>query len=227
MSEPQLLVCEQLAKQYDEGPAPVKVLDNISFSLNRKEQLAVVGSSGSGKSTLLHLLGALDTPTAGKVLFKGQDIYQFNAAQQAAFRNASLGFIYQFHHLLPEFTALENVAMPLLIARKPTQQAEDKARLMLDKVGLGLRCEHRPSQLSGGERQRVAIARALVNEPSLVLADEPTGNLDNKTAEAVYELLRGLTSDLGTSFIVVTHDLDLAQRLDRSLTLHDGKLVAS
>lgn len=227
MSEPQLLVCEQLAKQYEEGPAPVRVLDNISFSLGRGEQLAVVGSSGSGKSTLLHLLGALDTPTAGKVLFRGQDIYQFNAAAQAAFRNASLGFIYQFHHLLPEFTALENVAMPLLIARKPARLAEQKARQMLDKVGLGQRSEHRPSQLSGGERQRVAIARALVNEPALVLADEPTGNLDNKTAEAVYELLRGLTRDLGTSFIVVTHDLDLAQRLDRSLMLHDGKLVVS
>ncbi|GGD55436.1 lipoprotein-releasing ABC transporter ATP-binding protein LolD [Lacimicrobium alkaliphilum] len=227
MSETQLLVCEQIAKQYDEGPAPVQVLENISFSLNRGEQLAVMGSSGSGKSTLLHLLGALDNPSAGKVLFKGQDIYQFNAAQQASFRNQSLGFIYQFHHLLPEFTALENVAMPLLIARVSSRQAKDKARKMLEKVGLAQRCEHRPSQLSGGERQRVAIARALVNDPALVLADEPTGNLDNKTAESVYELLRGLTRDLGTSFIVVTHDLHLAQRLDRSLTLHDGKLVAA
>lgn len=227
MSEPQLLVCEQIAKHYDEGPAPVQVLDNISFSLGHGEQLAVVGSSGSGKSTLLHLLGALDTPSAGKVLFKGQDIYRFSAAAQAAFRNASLGFIYQFHHLLPEFTALENVAMPLLIARRTAREAEAKARIMLEKVGLVQRSEHRPAQLSGGERQRVAIARALVNDPALVLADEPTGNLDNKTAEAVYELLRGLTQDLGTSFIVVTHDLHLAQRLDRSLTLHDGKLVAA
>ncbi|WP_088329019.1 lipoprotein-releasing ABC transporter ATP-binding protein LolD [Lacimicrobium sp. SS2-24] len=227
MSEEKLLECVQLCKHYDEGPVAVEVLNNISFSLARGEQLAVVGSSGSGKSTLLHLLGALDTPSSGNVLFKGQDIYRFNTRQQAQFRNRSLGFIYQFHHLLPEFTALENVAMPLLISRTSAAQAAEQAASMLDKVGLAHRGSHRPAQLSGGERQRVAIARALVNAPALVLADEPTGNLDNKTAEGVYELLRGLTRDLGTSFIVVTHDLHLAERLDRALTLHEGKLISS
>ncbi|MBT1063225.1 lipoprotein-releasing ABC transporter ATP-binding protein LolD [Bowmanella sp. Y26] len=219
-----LLSCQHLTKEYDEGPQPVRVLEDISFEVGVAEQLAIVGSSGSGKSTLLHLLGALDSPSSGTVLFEGQDIFAFNTARQAAFRNQSLGFVYQFHHLLPEFSALENVAMPLLIGGQGHQQAKAQALEILQRVGLAARAEHKPAQLSGGERQRVAIARALVNQPKLVLADEPTGNLDNKTAESIYMLLRELTRDLGTSFVVVTHDLHLAERLDRTLSLHNGKL---
>ncbi|GAB3015454.1 lipoprotein-releasing ABC transporter ATP-binding protein LolD [Bowmanella dokdonensis] len=219
-----LLQCQHVSKQYQEGPQAVNVLEDISFSLNKAEQLAIVGSSGSGKSTLLHLLGALDKPSSGKVWFEGQDIFAFGAQQQARFRNQSLGFVYQFHHLLPEFSALENVAMPLLIGQTDRHQARQRAEEMLKKVGLASRMSHKPAQLSGGERQRVAIARALVNQPKLVLADEPTGNLDNKTAEAVYEVLGELTRDLNTSFVVVTHDLHLAERLDRTLTLHNGRL---
>ncbi|MDF2178837.1 lipoprotein-releasing ABC transporter ATP-binding protein LolD [Aliiglaciecola sp. CAU 1673] len=220
----ELLACSELSKFYEEGPQRVQVLDRVSFMVKRAEQLAIVGSSGSGKSTLLHLLGALDTPSSGKVIFDGQDIFAFNARQQAEFRNQCLGFVYQFHHLLPEFSALENVAMPLLIGKMKAEQAAHQAEQMLQRVGLGPRAAHKPGQLSGGERQRVAIARALVNNPKLVLADEPTGNLDNKTAESIYALLKELTDALSTSFVVVTHDMHLAQRLDRTLVLHNGRL---
>lgn len=222
MSE--LLACNDLCKQYQEDVAPVSVLENVSFTINKGEQVAVLGSSGSGKSTLLHILGALDKPSSGTVFFEQQDIFKFNDAQQAAFRNQSLGFVYQFHHLLPEFTALENVAMPLLIGKFSASEAREKAEKMLEKVGLKDRLLHKPAKLSGGERQRVAIARALVTSPKLVLADEPTGNLDHKTGEGIYQLLRDLQHQMGTSFVVVTHDIELAEKLDRVLIITDGKL---
>ncbi|MFT6991847.1 MAG: lipoprotein-releasing system ATP-binding protein [Paraglaciecola sp.] len=222
MSE--LLKCTNLSKEYNDGENSVKVLKNINFSINKAEQVAIVGSSGSGKSTLLHLLGALDKPTSGQVTFEQQDIFTFSSNQQAQFRNQSLGFVYQFHHLLPEFSALENVAMPLLIAKKAIKQANESAMAMLDKVGLSHRYKHKPAELSGGERQRVAIARALVTQPKLILADEPTGNLDQKTGESIYQLLSDLREQMHTSFVVVTHDTQLAKRLDRSLNLIGGCL---
>jgi lipoprotein-releasing system ATP-binding protein len=223
MSE--LLRCTNLTKEYSDGENSVKVLKNINFSINKAEQVAIVGSSGSGKSTLLHLLGALDKPTSGQVTFEQQDIFAFSSNQQAKFRNQSLGFVYQFHHLLPEFSALENVAMPLLIAKKAIKQANEMAMARLDKVGLSHRYNHKPAELSGGERQRVAIARALVTQPKLILADEPTGNLDQKTGESIYQLLSDLREQMHTSFVVVTHDTQLAKRLDRSLNLVDGCLT--
>lgn len=225
MSE--LLRCTNLTKEYNDGQNSVKVLKSVNFSIKKAEQIAIVGSSGSGKSTLLHLLGALDKPTSGQVTFEQQDIFSFSSNQQARFRNQSLGFVYQFHHLLPEFSALENVAMPLLIAKKPISQANEMAMVMLDKVGLSHRFSHKPAELSGGERQRVAIARALVTQPKLILADEPTGNLDQKTGESIYELLSDLREQMHTSFVVVTHDTQLANRLDRSLNLLDGCLTDS
>jgi lipoprotein-releasing system ATP-binding protein len=225
MSE--LLKCTNLTKEYSDGQNSVKVLKSVNFSIKKAEQIAIVGSSGSGKSTLLHLLGALDKPTSGQVTFEQQDIFSFSSNQQAKFRNQSLGFVYQFHHLLPEFSALENVAMPLLIAKKPINQANEMAMAMLDKVGLSHRYRHKPAELSGGERQRVAIARALVTQPKLILADEPTGNLDQKTGESIYELLSDLREQMHTSFVVVTHDTQLANRLDRSLNLLDGCLTDS
>lgn len=223
MSE--LLRCTHLTKEYNDGENSIKVLKSINFSINKAEQVAIVGSSGSGKSTLLHLLGALDKPTSGEVTFEKQNIFAFSSNQQAKFRNQSLGFVYQFHHLLPEFSALENVAMPLLIAKKHIKQATEMAKEMLDKVGLSHRNSHKPSELSGGERQRVAIARALVTQPKLILADEPTGNLDQKTGESIYQLLSDLREQMHTSFVVVTHDIQLAKRLDRSLNLVDGCLT--
>jgi lipoprotein-releasing system ATP-binding protein len=225
MSE--LLKCTNLSKEYSDGENSVKVLKSVNFAVNKAEQVAIVGSSGSGKSTLLHLLGALDSPTAGYVKFEQQNIFQFSQIQQAQFRNQSLGFVYQFHHLLPEFNALENVAMPLFIAKKPIKEANSLALAMLEKVGLSHRSSHKPSELSGGERQRVAIARALVSQPKLILADEPTGNLDQKTGESIYKLLAELREQTQTSFVVVTHDLQLANRLDRSLSLVDGVLTES
>jgi lipoprotein-releasing system ATP-binding protein len=225
MSE--LLRCTNLTKEYNDGQNSVEVLKSVNFSIKKAEQIAIVGSSGSGKSTLLHLLGALDKPTSGQVTFEQQDIFSFSSNQQARFRNQSLGFVYQFHHLLPEFSALENVAMPLLIAKKPISQANEMAMVMLDKVGLSHRFSHKPAELSGGERQRVAIARALVTQPKLILADEPTGNLDQKTGESIYELLSDLREQMHTSFVVVTHDTQLANRLDRSLNLLDGCLTDS
>lgn len=221
----ELLRCENVCKHYQEGSNNVKVLDNVNFRIDKAEQVAILGSSGSGKSTLLHVLGALDTPTSGKVFFNQQDIFRFNDKQQAKFRNQSLGFVYQFHHLLPEFTALENVSMPLLIGKVEKNHAKHRASEMLEKVGLFHRITHKPSEMSGGERQRVAIARALVTEPDLVLADEPTGNLDHKTGQSIYQLLNELREQISTSFIVVTHDTELAKKLDRTLLITDGKLI--
>ncbi|QZY66144.1 lipoprotein-releasing ABC transporter ATP-binding protein LolD [Providencia rettgeri] len=224
MNKQPLLVCENLSKTYQEGTLSTQVLKNVSFSMGLGEMMAIVGSSGSGKSTLLHLLGGLDTPSEGNVIFRGQHINQLSSDERAAIRNKDLGFIYQFHHLLPDFTALENVAMPLLIGGIAKETAFSKATEMLEAVGLAHRAGHRPSELSGGERQRVAIARALVNEPALVLADEPTGNLDLRNADAIFELLGELNRTQRTAFLVVTHDMTLAHRLSRQLEMRDGHL---
>lgn len=200
------------------------VLRDVSFAMQPGEMMAIVGTSGSGKSTLLHLLGGLDSPTSGEVIFKGQSLNSMSSSAKSELRNRELGFIYQFHHLLPDFTALENVAMPLLIGKKKSAEVQERALAMLEAVGLQHRSNHRPSELSGGERQRVAIARALVNNPSLVLADEPTGNLDQRNADSIFELLGELNVRQGTAFLVVTHDLQLANRLTRQLEMRDGKL---
>ncbi|NRA70488.1 MAG: lipoprotein-releasing ABC transporter ATP-binding protein LolD [Gammaproteobacteria bacterium] len=220
-----LLDCLNISKHYRDGKHQIQVLNTLDLSLNSHELLAVTGSSGSGKSTLLHILGTLDTPSAGQVLFKGRDVHQMKTREQAKFRNQELGFIYQFHHLLAEFSALENVMMPLQIAGMSRGKAKQQALAMIKKVGLADRVEHKPSQLSGGERQRIAIARAIVNNPSLVLADEPTGNLDHENARSIFELLKSLRDQQGTSFVVVTHDQNLANRLDRVVSLQAGKLA--
>ncbi|ADO48923.1 lipoprotein-releasing ABC transporter ATP-binding protein LolD [[Enterobacter] lignolyticus] len=221
-----LLQCDNLCKRYQEGNVQTDVLHNVSFSIDEGEMMAIVGSSGSGKSTLLHLLGGLDTPTSGDVIFSGKALSAMSLAAKAELRNRELGFIYQFHHLLPDFTAEENVAMPLLIGKKKASEIQARARAMLNAVGLDHRRSHRPSELSGGERQRVAIARALVNNPRLVLADEPTGNLDARNADSIFQLLGELNSQQGTAFLVVTHDLQLAKRMNRQLEMRDGHLSA-
>ena len=220
----EMLVCRNLSKVYREGKLTTPVLHNVDLAVHAGELLAIVGSSGSGKSTLMHLLGGLDTPTQGEVFYQDKNIYQLSANQQARWRNQSLGFVYQFHHLLSEFNALENVAMPLLIAGKSIKIAKQKALTMLKRVGLEHRILHRPSELSGGERQRVALARALINEPKLVLADEPTGNLDATSAESVYQLIKSLNEELGTAFVVVTHDQQLANKLTRQEHMVSGVL---
>lgn len=224
MSNSVLLQCDKLCKRYQEGNVKTDVLHDVSFSVQRGDMMAIVGSSGSGKSTLLHLLGGLDTPTSGDVIFDGRSLSGMSGAEKADLRNRELGFIYQFHHLLPDFTALENVAMPLLIGRQKGAQVTARAQEMLAAVGLEHRAGHRPSELSGGERQRVAIARALVNNPRLVLADEPTGNLDARNADAIFNLLGLLNEKQGTAFLVVTHDLHLAQRMTQRLEMRDGQL---
>jgi lipoprotein-releasing system ATP-binding protein len=220
-----VISCQNLSKVYQDGQNQVEVLKGVDLSLNQGDMLAIVGSSGSGKSTLLHILGTLDTATSGSAKIKNQDVAKLSRTEQAAFRNKNLGFIYQFHHLLMEFSAVENVAMPLLIKGLNAKEAKEQALQMLDKVGLAHRSEHKPSALSGGERQRVAIARALVTKPALVLADEPTGNLDKQNAIKIYDLINELNKRLNTSFVVVTHDLELADKLGKIAYLDDGKLA--
>lgn len=214
-----------IAKTYEEGDLKTDVLSDVSFTLKRSETLAIVGASGSGKSTLLHILGGLDTLTRGEVEVDGRNLSSLSDAERGRVRNRSMGFIYQFHHLLPEFTALENVCMPLLIRGVSISEAERQAAALLGRVGLGQRLHHKPSELSGGERQRSAVARALVTRPAVVLGDEPTGNLDETNAAQVYDLMIELNREIGTSFILVTHDNRLAKRMDRTLELHNGSLV--
>ncbi|SEI83089.1 lipoprotein-releasing ABC transporter ATP-binding protein LolD [Frateuria terrea] len=213
-----------IAKTYEEGDLKTEVLSDVNFTLGRGETLAIVGASGSGKSTLLHIIGGLDTLTRGEVEIEGRVLSRLSDAERGRVRNQSMGFIYQFHHLLPEFTALENVCMPLLIRGVAVNEAQRQARVLLERVGLGKREEHKPAELSGGERQRCAVARALVTRPACVLGDEPTGNLDEGNAAQVYELMLELNREVGTSFILVTHDHRLAAKMDRTLELHNGVL---
>ncbi|MEI8706516.1 lipoprotein-releasing ABC transporter ATP-binding protein LolD [Pseudoalteromonas sp. B62] len=220
-----VISCENLSKVYQDGSNQVEVLKGVDLALQQGEMLAIVGSSGSGKSTLLHILGTLDTASSGSAKIKNQEVAKLSRTEQAAFRNKNLGFIYQFHHLLMEFSAVENVAMPLLIKGLSAKEAKAQALDMLEKVGLAHRSSHKPSALSGGERQRVAIARALVTKPALVLADEPTGNLDKQNAIKIYDLINELNQSLNTSFVVVTHDLELADKLGKIAYLDYGKLA--
>jgi lipoprotein-releasing system ATP-binding protein len=224
MSDEAIISCRHLAKTFGQGSVSVDVLRDVSFELKPGERVAIVGSSGAGKSTLLHLLGGLDSTTGGEIRVGGKDLTTLNAKERGQLRNQMLGFVYQFHHLLPEFSALENVAIPLMIRGESPAFSKAKARIILDKVGLSSRLTHKPGELSGGERQRVAVARALVTAPKCVLADEPTGNLDYKNANQIFKLLMELNVELNTSLIVVTHELSLARQMDRVLTLANGTL---
>jgi lipoprotein-releasing system ATP-binding protein len=226
MTNQAVLSASQLSKSFTDGQLKTDVLNNINLTVNRSDRIAIVGSSGSGKSTLLHILGGLDSPTEGQVLVQGNDIHAMKNNAASRLRNQQLGFVYQFHHLLPEFTAVENVAMPLVIGGMSPSSAQQRATELLDKVGLGHRFQHKPSELSGGERQRAALARALITEPACLLADEPTGNLDHRTAQAIFDLILKLNEDFGTALVIVTHDTELAAKMDQQLTLIDGCLAA-
>jgi lipoprotein-releasing system ATP-binding protein len=221
-----ILVARQVCKVFTDGQMVTPVLDCVDLTLAQGESLAILGSSGSGKSTLLHILGGLDQPSSGEVILQGQTLFALKETQRSRLRNSALGFIYQFHHLLAECTALENVMMPLLIRRTPASAARESAQKLLERVGLGHRLAHKPAQLSGGERQRVAIARALVGNPACVLADEPTGNLDSQTAQEVLKLINELKQELKIAFVFVTHDHTLAHQMDRRLFMRDGQLMA-
>jgi len=227
MSQSGILHCQQLGMTYTEGPNDVDVLSNINLHIEEGERIAIVGASGSGKSTLLHLLGGLDLPSTGSVWIDGQELSRMSDKKRGLVRNQYLGFVYQFHHLLPEFTAIENVAMPLLIRGEDNAVAKKKASELLEEIGLGHRVEHRPIELSGGERQRAAIARALVTEPNVVLADEPTGNLDESTAQSVFEMMMSLNEHIGTALVMVTHDTGLASKMDKRYHLESGALTQS
>ncbi|MBO1254944.1 ABC transporter ATP-binding protein [Alteromonas sp. 5E99-2] len=220
-----VLSCTDIVKSYDDGAGKISVLNQISLQIQASEKLAIVGASGSGKSSLLHILSGLDSPTSGKVYVNGLDIWNESVSKQASIRNQHLGFVYQFHHLLNEFSALENVAMPLRIAKRSKDESEQKAEEALTLVGLSHRLSHPPGKLSGGERQRVAIARAIVHRPDIMLADEPTGNLDSKTGEQIYDLLLSIQAETKMALVIVTHDLKLASQMERSLTLDNGKLI--
>ncbi len=226
MSDQMVLQCQALAKCYREGPEELQILSDVALAVQARERVAIVGSSGSGKTTLLNLLGGLDHPSSGSVSVLGTDLAGLDEKALGQLRNERIGFVYQFHHLLAEFSALENVAMPLLMrARMSLKSVRERAQVLLERVGLAHRLAHKPGELSGGERQRVAIARALVTQPALVLLDEPTGNLDPHTAEGIHQLMQELSEEANTAFVIVTHDLALAHRMDRVLQLKDGRLV--
>lgn len=224
MNNPVVLECRNLGKRFVDGEIETQVLHDISLTIERGDRLAIVGSSGSGKSTLLHLLGGLDSASTGQVLLHGQDLQTLSVKALSKLRNQMLGFVYQFHHLLPEFSAVENVALPLVIGGQTPASAQKQAEELLTKVGLGHRLIHKPGELSGGERQRAAIARALITRPACLLADEPTGNLDHRTAQDIFDLILDLNQQMGTALIIVTHDNELAARMDKTLTLLDGRI---
>jgi lipoprotein-releasing system ATP-binding protein len=227
MTKPIVIECRNISKQFADGELKTNVLSDVNLSVQKGDRIAIIGSSGSGKSTLLHLLGGLDKPTSGSIKVHGQDINRLSVKTLSQLRNQSLGFVYQFHHLLPEFSAVENVAIPLIIGGEKPKQAEQQAEDLLIKVGLSHRLAHKPSELSGGERQRAALARALITQPDCLLADEPTGNLDHRTAQGIFDLILELNESLGTALVIVTHDVELASQMGAMLTLKDGYLAAS